>query len=115
MTNPSENTQLTLFDAARHQLVPAGAESERERAELMAVPAEAITEMTPREKFEWFHEQNPHVYRALVEWTRIQKYKCHEPCGAMKYAFECLRRTGIEIYGEEVEGKKVKKARLNNN
>ena len=113
MTEP-QSTQLTLF-ADRHQVVPAGEAAERERAALMAIPAEAIKEMTAAEKFAWFHKNNPHVYQALVKWTRIQKYKFHEPCGAMKYAFEQLRKAGIELIGEEVEGKKIKRARLNNN
>ena len=114
----SENTQLTLFDANRHQVVSAGEAAdvrEREREELMAIPAEAIEEMTPREKFDWFHANNPHVYRALVLWTRREKYEFHEPCGSMKYAFEQLRKTGIELFGEEVEGKETRRARLNNN
>ena len=92
---PADNTQMTLFDANRHQMVPAGAaaESERERRELLSIPAEAIKEMTPREKFEWFHENNPHVYRALVDLARRQK-ELGRKHWSMKAAFEVLRHLG---------------------
>ncbi len=91
MTKPlAENTQLTLFDANRHQTVPAESESERERAELMAISAESIEEMTPAEKFAWFHENNPHVYRALVELARERKRRGRKHW-SMKHAFEVLR------------------------
>lgn len=87
---PSENTQLTLFDADRHQMVPAGEAAESERAELVEISASAVREMTPREKFDWFHKHNPHVYRALVDLARQRKNRGRKHW-SMKAAFEVLR------------------------
>ncbi len=103
----SDNTQLTLFDADRHQLVS----RERERAELMAIPAEAIEEMTPAEKFAWFHENNPHVYRALVDLARRRK-ELGRKHWSMKAAFEVLRHLGTFRTDPRSE---VTRYKLNNN
>ncbi len=78
--NQPQEVQLTLFEADRDELVDP----------VLSVSASDIEEMTPAEKFDWFHKQNPHVYRALVGLARQRKNRGRKHW-SMKAAFEELR------------------------
>ena len=78
MTQPTQ-TQRTLFEPDRDELVDP----------VVEVSGDEVQEMTPAEKFAWFHKNNPAVYAMLVRMARrVRRYRLR---WSMKGAFEVLR------------------------